>query len=67
MNYGIVGLGKQGQQHLTALQTFSNFDLELKIFICDLDKKHIDILSKELGLQCFYSCKEMLRNIKIDV
>ncbi len=67
MNYGIVGLGKQGQQHLDALQTLSNFDSELKIFICDTDQKHVDILSKELRLQGFYSCKDMLDNVKIDV
>lgn len=67
MNYGIVGLGKQGKQHLTALKTLSNFDPELKIAICDIDEKHVDTLSKELGLQGFYSCKEMLENAQIDV
>ena len=67
MNYGIVGLGKQGQQHLDALKTLSDFDSELKIFICDIDEKHVDALVKELGIQGFYSCKEMLKNVKIDV
>lgn len=67
MNYGIVGLGKQGQQHLTALKTLSDFDPELKIFICDIDKKHVDALVKEPGIQGFYSCQEMLKTVKIDV
>ncbi len=67
MNYGIVGLGKQGYQHLNALKTLRNFDLELRIFICDTDEKHVDKLSKDLDMQGFYSCKEMLKNIKIDV
>lgn len=67
MNYGIVGLGKQGQQHLSALKTLRNFDPELQIFICDTDEKHVDALCKELNMRGFYSCQEMLRSIKIDI
>ncbi len=67
MNYGIVGLGKQGQQHLKALQALARFDSELKIFICDTDKEYVDKLSKELNFPGFYSCTEMLVSVKIDV
>ncbi len=67
MNYGIIGLGKQGEQHLIALRTLANFDFNLKIFICDIRQKHVDTLSQKFGLKGFYSCKDMLDNIKIDV
>jgi len=66
MNYGIVGLGRQGKQHLSALQTLSKFDSNLEIFICDSNKDGIESLAKENNLPGFFSCKEMLKN-PIDV
>lgn len=67
MNYGIVGLGKQGKQHLIALQTLSRFDSELKIFICDVNKDGITELARRTNLPGFFSCKEMLKSVNIDV
>ena len=66
MNYGIVGLGKQGRQYLKALKALSDLNSSVNVFICDEEKDCTDVLSQELGLQGFYSCKEMLESVKLD-
>lgn len=67
MNYAIVGLGKQGKQHLSALLTLSRIDSDIAIYICDLDEEHTNKLSLELGLKGYSSCEELLNNHTIDV
>lgn len=49
MNFGIIGLGKQGLQHLKALLALADFDEGLKIYVCDLDKEYIDSVCKSCG------------------
>lgn len=67
MNYGIVGLGKQGKQHLVALQVLSRLDSKINIFICDTNESYIKSLSKKLNIPYFLSCKKMLKSVDIDV
>lgn len=67
MNYGIVGLGKQGKQHLSALLTLARIDNNISIFLCDTDEEYVKKLSSELGLKGYNSCVNLLDNVKIDV
>jgi predicted dehydrogenase len=67
MNYGIVGLGKQGKQHLSALLSLSKIDTNINVYLCDIDKIYINQLARELNLISYCSCAEMLQNINIDI
>jgi predicted dehydrogenase len=67
MNYGIVGLGKQGQQHLAALQVLNKLDSDINIIVCDIDDNYINTLSSKLGVPGYSSCKQMLERNKIDI
>ena len=67
MNYGIIGLGKQGKQHLSALLSLAKLDKDVNIFLCDVDEVYLKTISSELGLKSYSSCTNLLNNHKIDV
>lgn len=59
---GIIGCGTIFDRHIEAIHTNSdNFKL---VALCDIDKKKVNIRSKEHGVSGFVSHKEMLKKMK---
>ncbi len=61
---GVIGLGPIGNRHAMIYNEMAQAEL---VAVCDIIKERADAASERHGVQCFYSVKEMLANVELDM
>ncbi len=61
---GVIGLGPIGNRHADIYREMKDAEL---VAVCDIDHARADATAARLGVPKFYSVKEMISNVKLDM